>query len=159
MNLTLSTDNNFLFELNGTTTWVPRLNGVPELSSLSEPYRAEVQAALTEWLSAGNAIPVPVAPPIIPQANPMGFRSKLYGLTGTENNALYGVYAATTAMAVNPATASAALTESRNILEGCFWNEPFSKTAFAAAYGILENFLTPEQIAICDAAIIEFNLS
>jgi hypothetical protein len=160
MNLTLSPDNNFfLFELNGTTTWVPRLNGVPDLSRLSEPYRAEAQNALTEWLLAGNAIPVPVAPPIIPQANPMGFRSKLYGLTGTENNALYGVYAQTTAIAVTPATESAALTDSRNILDGSLWNEPFSKPAFAAAYIILKNFLTPEQIAICDAAIIEFNLS
>ena len=68
MNLTLSLDNNFfLFELNGATTWVPRLNGVPDLSRLSEPYKTDAQAALTTWLADGNTIPVPVAPPIVPQ--------------------------------------------------------------------------------------------
>ena len=159
MNLTLSPDNNYLFELNDITTWLPRLNGVPDLSSLSEPTKDIYQTALTAWLADGNIIPVPVPPPFVPQPDPMGFRSKLYELTGTENNALFGVYAETTAIATNPATASAALTDSRNILEGSFWNQPFSKLAFAAAYNILKNFLTPEQIVVCDAAIIEFNLS
>ena len=160
MNLILSPDNNFLIELNGTTTtWVPRLNGVPDLSRLSEPHRTNAQAAFTIWLADGNIIPVPIAPPIVLQPDPMGFRNKLFGLTGTENNALFGVYAATTAIAVTPATESAALTDSRNILEGSLWNEPFSKPAFGAAYNILKNFLTLEQIVVCDAAIIEFNLS
>ena len=162
MNLALSSDNNFLFELNGITTWLPRLNGVPDLSSLSEPAKSIYQTALTVWLADGNIIPVPIAPPFVPQPDPMGFRSKLYGLTGTENNALYGVYAETTAIATNPATASAALTDSRNILEGSFWNDwtrPSAKLAFASAYNILKNFLSPEQIVVCDAAIIEFNLS
>ena len=110
-------------------------------------------------LTADEIAQLPAPQPFVPQPNPMGFRSKLCGLSGTENNTLYGVYAEITAIAVTPATSSAALTYTCNLLEGSFWNEPFSKPAFAAAYNILKNFLTPEQIAICDAAIIEFNLS
>ena len=140
----------------GSTTTVELINGQPDLSSFQEPTKAILRSAFDA--DSYEVIPALVPQPIVPQPNPMGFRSKLYGLTGTENNSLYGVYAETTAIAVTPATANAALTESRNILEGSFWNEPFSKPAFAAAYNILKNFLTPEQIAICDAAIIEFNL-
>jgi len=146
-----------IISLNANTT-VNLINGKPDLSGFQEPTLSILQAAFDA--NSYEVIPVPIAPvPFVPQPDPMGFRSKLYGLTGTDKNALYGVYAETTAIAVTPATANAALTESRNILEGSFWNEPFSKPAFAAAYNILKNFLTPEQIGICDAAIIEFNLS
>jgi len=145
-----------IISLNANTT-VNLINGKPDLSGFQEPTKSILQVAF----DAGSYEVIPdVAPqPFVPQPDPMGFRSKLYGLTGTDKNALYGVYAETTAIAVTPATANAALTESRNILEGSFWNEPFSKPAFAAAYNILKNFLTPEQIVVCDAAIIEFNLS
>jgi len=141
--------------LNANTT-VNLINGQPDLSGFQEPTLSILQAAFNA--NEYEVIPDVVPQPFVPQPDPMGFRSKLYGLTGTDKNALYGVYAETTALAVTPATANAALTESRNILEGSFWNEPFSKPAFAAAYNILKNFLTPEQITICDAAIIEFNL-
>jgi len=142
--------------LNANTS-VNLINGKPDLSSFQEPTKSILQAAFDA--DSYEVLPDVVPQPFAPQPNPMGFRSKLYGLTGTDKNALYGVYAETTAIAVTPATANAALTESRNILEGAFWNEPFSKPAFASAYNILKNFLTPDQIAICDDAIIEFNLS
>ena len=145
-----------IISLNANTS-VNLINGQPDLSGFQEPTKSILQAAFAA--NEYEVIPDVAPQPIAPQPDPMGFRSKLYGLTGTDKNALFGVYAATTAIAVTPATESAAMTDSRNILEGAFWNEPFSKPAFASAYNILKNFLTPEQIAICDAAIIEFNLS
>ena len=103
MNLTLSTDNNYLFELNGTATWVPRLNGVPDLSPLSEPHRTNAQAALTEWLANGNTIPVPIAPPIVPQPDWVELNNVCLG------GALNGMYNRLTAACfVNPATATLA---------------------------------------------------
>ena len=137
-------------------TTINLINGQPDLSGFQEPTKSILHAAF----NAGNYEVLPDVAPvsIVPAPNPQGFRNKLYGLSGTENNPLFDVYMATTSIAINPQTANAALTESRNILEGSFWNEPFSKPAFAAAYGILKNFLTPKQITVCDAAIIEFNL-
>jgi hypothetical protein len=102
---------------------------------------------------------------VITEPNPMGFRNRLYGLTdSTEANVLFhSVYIPTTIAATNPATANAALTEARNILEGSLWNEPFSKMAFSNPFGsgsfdILKNFLSHEQITEMQKAAVEFNL-
>jgi hypothetical protein len=115
MNLTLSLDNNFfLFELNGATTWVPRLNGVPDLSHLSELYRDETQTALTEWLLAGNVIPVPVPLPIVLQPDWIGLNNTCLG--GVLNN-MYNRL--TAACFVDPATATIAqLSNANNIAVG-----------------------------------------
>lgn len=144
-----------IFTPDGGSTVTRLVNGQPELAGLAGLPRDIRQNAF----NAGNweEIPVPIIAELDP--DPMGFRNKLYGLSGANNNALFGVYMASTLMATNPATASAALTESRNILEGSFWNEPFSKIAFAAAFGMLQDFLTAEQIAIFEENIVEFNLT
>lgn len=97
--------------------------------------------------------------------DPLGFRDKLYGLKDLSpaNTLFHQVYVPNTAIATNPATASAALTESRNILEGSFWNEPFNKAAFYNEYGsgsfnILSKFLEPAQIALFESEARAFGL-
>ena len=102
-NLTLSLDNNYLFKLNNITTWLPRLNNAPDLSPLSEPTKGIYQAALTEWLANGNIIPVPIAPPTVPQPDWVELNNVCLG------GALNGMYnRLTEACFVNPATATLA---------------------------------------------------
>jgi hypothetical protein len=146
--------------LNGQTT-VNLINGVPDLSAYSEPTLSILQTAF----DAGDYVELPDPEPYIPVPDPIGFRKKLYGISDSSlaNMLFHQVYIPSTLIATNPATAMAALTESRNILEGSFWNEPFSKAAFSNPFGsgsfdILKNFLTQEQIDIFTQSAIEFNL-
>jgi hypothetical protein len=127
------------------------------------PTRQAVQSAWEEWAVGKDlAYELRDRPDLAEEPalnpDPMGFRNKLYGLSGNADNDLFDVYTAQSAIALNPATANAALTDARNILEGSLWNEPFSKPAFAAALNIIKGFMSPEQIVIVDREANSFNL-
>lgn len=119
---------------------------------IQQPTQAEIDTKIAELAA--------IIPP-----NPLGFRDKLYGLKDPSpaNTLFHQVYVPSTLTATNPATASAALTEARNILEGSLWNEPFSKAAFfnqfgSGSFNILSNFLSPEQIDLFESEARAFGL-
>lgn len=150
-----------LIQTTNANTPVNLVNGQPDLSSFNEPTKSILQAAFDN----GSYIDIPDIPPQPLPPNPLGFRDKLYGLDDSSaSNTLFNlVYVPNTQLATNPSTASAALTESRNILEGSLWNDPFSKNAFfnefgTGSYNILKNFLTAPQITIFEANAKAFGL-
>lgn len=146
-----------LIELSGITRELLSIDGYPDLRDISEPSKTILQTAFDD--GHYTIITTISDSVLIVESNPTAFYETLIGAMG--ECPLNDVYKDVSVIALNPSIETSALNYAASLFNGALhhdWSKPYAKDAFASAYEILKGFLSPEQVAIIDDAIIEFNL-